>query len=415
MRKRIFLIIILIINLLVITSNADEIDYEENDEIWEQTQEIDTKKEELPKINSRAVVVFDRESKTVIYEKNMNSKRAQASTTKIMTAIVALEKGNLNETIEICKKAANTGGSRLGIKTGDRISLKDLLYGLLLRSGNDAAVQIAIHIGGNIEGFAKMMNEKAKELGLENTNFVTPHGLDNSNHYTTAYELAVLTDYAMKNNLFSKIVGTKQTTIYINSNPVTINNTNELLGNLDGVNGVKTGFTSQAGRCLVTSVNRNNLQIITVVLGADTKKDRTKDSINLIEYTYKNYEQINIKQKVIEEFETWKKDNLSKIKIIKGKTKDLQLGLKYNYDYELYPIKKTEAENVKIQIEYKDILEAPQEMGTQIGSAHIILENKEIMSIPIVIANKQEKKNIKDYFIELITAYVQDIFKVSLI
>ena len=142
------------------------------------------------------------------------------------------------------------------------------------------------------------MNKKAEELGLKNTHFVTPHGLDDNEHYTTAYELAVLTDYALKNEKFAQIVNTKTCTINVNGMPRQITNTNELLGNLNGVNGVKTGFTGNAMRCLVTSCTRNGNQIITVVLGADTKNKRTEDSIKLIEYAFSNYERINLEVSV---------------------------------------------------------------------------------------------------------------------
>ena len=135
---------------------------------------------------------------------------------------------------------------------------------------------MAEFVGGNVENFANMMNEKANELDLKNTHFVTPHGLDETEHYTTAYELAKITNYALKNKKFSQIENTKTTTININGAPKTINNTNELLGNLNGVDGVKTGFTNNAGRCLVTSTSRNGHRIICVVLGADTKKIRTR-------------------------------------------------------------------------------------------------------------------------------------------
>ena len=162
-------------------------------------------------------------------------------------------------------------------------------------SGNDAAVAIAEHVAGSVEQFAELMNNKAKELGLTNTHFVTPHGLDNPEHYTTAVELAKIADYALKNDTFAKIVKTKNTTITINGYPKNLTNTNELLDVLTGVTGVKTGFTNNAGRCLVTSINRNGFEIITVVLQADTKKMRTADSANLIEYVYNNYEQVNLK------------------------------------------------------------------------------------------------------------------------
>ena len=212
--------------------------------------------QEFPTINSRAYVVLDRKTNTVLIGKNEYSKKKMASTTKIMTAIVIIENYNLNKTVTISKKAGSTGGSRLGLKSGDKITVNDLLYGLMLRSGNDAAVALAEYASGSIEEFAKLMNKKASELNLTNTHFVTPHGLDQDEHYTTAYELALLTNYALNNKTFSQIVGTKTFTITINGYPKELLNTNELLGNFDGVYGVKTGFTNGANRCLVTACER---------------------------------------------------------------------------------------------------------------------------------------------------------------
>jgi len=188
----------------------------------------------------------------------------------------------------------------------------------MLCSGNDAAIALAETIGGNIENFAKLMNNKAQELGLINTSFVTPHGLDSTNHYTTAYELALLADYALHNETFSNIVKTKTYTVTINGYPKTISNTNELLGNLNGVYGVKTGFTNGANRCLVSATKRGNLDIICVVLGADTKKIRTQDSIKLIEYCFNNFETIDISEKIDDAFETWKNEHISCFNVNKG-------------------------------------------------------------------------------------------------
>lgn len=415
MLKKVIILSTLIINILTINCYADDIELEDfSEEIWEEIKSTGASTEEkLPSLNSRAAIIYDRTSKTVIYGKNINDKRAMASTTKIMTAILVLENGNLDKEITVSKKAANTGGSRLGLKTGDKIKLKDLLYGLLLRSGNDAAVQIAIEIGGSLEGFAEMMNLKAKEIGLTNTHFVTPHGLDDENHYTTAYEMALLTDYALNNKEFAKIVNTKQAIVNINSKTITINNTNELLGNLEGVNGVKTGFTNNAGRCLVTSVNREGFQIITVVFGADTKKIRTKDSIELIEYNYKNFMQINIKEKIIKEFENWKKENKFQINIIKGEKSGVNIDFNYCYDYELYPINKLGQDNIKIQIEYKKELEAPIKYYTEIGKIHAIQNEKEIMTIPIITTEEIKRKNVLDYFYNIMQNYTKIITKSS--
>ena len=305
----------------------ENIDIKEIDKAIQTVSETTTE----PKINSRYAVVIDRNSKSILYGKNENTKTKMASTTKIMTAIVVLEKTNLNDIVEISGKAAGTGGSRLKIRKGDKISVKDLLYGLMLRSGNDAAVALAEYVGGSVEGFAVLMNKKAQELGLKNTNFETPHGLDSEEHYTTPYELALLTDYALNNEVFKNIVNTKTCNIYINGDIRTISNTNELLGYLNGVYGVKTGFTNGAGRCLVTSIKRENFDVICVVLGADTKNIRTKDSVKLIEYTFKNFENIDIKTKIEEEFNKWNNINAGRICINKGVKNTINLKLQeYN-------------------------------------------------------------------------------------
>lgn len=221
---------LIIIQIPIINFAVDEEDYEELDYVWLEEEVNKAKEAQSPTIYSRNAVVYDRTSKTVIWGKDEDKEVPMASTTKIMTAIVMLENiTNLKEKVTVEKKAASIGGSRLGLKTGDEITYEDLLYGLLLCSGNDAATQIAISVGGNVEGFAEMMNKKAEELGLEQSHFVTPHGLDNEEHYTTAYELAVMADYALNIEEFAKIVSTKSYTVTINGYSKTINNTNELL------------------------------------------------------------------------------------------------------------------------------------------------------------------------------------------
>ena len=298
-KKVISAMICLFVTLILSINNMCYANINDNEiidinETKKQAIETVSKNIENLKLNSRIGLIFDRNSKRILYEKNGLKQVPMASTTKIMTAIVVLENSELNDVVTISKKAAGTGGSRLGLRTNDKITVHDLLYGLMLKSGNDAAVALAEHVGGGIEEFADMMNKKAKELGLINSHFITPHGLDKEKHYTTAYELACMADYALKIPKFKEIVSSKNYNITINARSNLIGNTNELLGNLNGVYGVKTGFTNEAGRCLVTACKREDLDIITVVLGADTKKYRTSDSIKLIEYAYKNYEVIDL-------------------------------------------------------------------------------------------------------------------------
>ena len=393
--KKIFysILIFLLILLNFSTVCADDVD---NEVDFEDTIEVTASNvSELPKTNSRRYIVYDRISKSMIIGKNEDVKSAMASTTKIMTTIVILEKANLNEKVTVSAKAGGTGGSRLGLKRGDKTSVRDLLYGLMLRSGNDAAVALAEHVGGSVKGFAELMNGKAIELGLTNTHFVTPHGLDDANHYTTALELAKLTDYAMDNETFAKIVGTKSTTIYINNQSRQINNTNELLGVLNGVVGVKTGFTNNAGRCLVTETKRNNMDIITIVLGADTKKDRTKDSVNLIEYTFSKYKMYNLEEQIIKEFNKWKNINEKRILIIKGKTSNPKLALGA---IEKATIPICDNDKIEYSINALTEVEAPVEQWNVMGTLTVKLNGEILENIDIVNVNEVQKRDWKDYF-----------------
>ena len=245
------------------------------------------------------------------------------------------------------------------------------------------------------------MNKKSKELNLKHTHFITPHGLDEEGHYTTAYELALMADYALNIAKFSEVVSTKVHNVNINGHIKTITNTNELLGYLNGVNGVKTGFTNGAGRCLVTSITRDSFNVITVVLGADTKKIRTKDSISLIEYIYKNYELIDIEELVNKEFKNWQKINLHRITINKNESKNLEVELD-NLQYTLYPVKKEEISNVKASISSLKYLEAPVEENTKIGEIRVENGKENICNIDIITKNRIDKKSTGYYFIELI-------------
>src|SRR5574344_309213 len=346
-KKRLCLILILSINILsssVVFANTTD---NENINVYEIVQTCSQDVESEIEIESRIAVVYDRNSGKVLWGKDENKRSAMASTTKIMTAIVTLENGNLDDIVKISSKAAWTGGSSLNLKTGDEVKLEDLLYGLMLKSGNDAAVAIAEHIGGSVEGFSQMMNKKANELGLKDTHFVTPHGLDDPEHYTTAKELAIISDYAMKNNKFEQIVSTKNYSIFINGKIRRIENTNELLGVLNGVKGIKTGFTSNAGRCLVTCVNRDGWEIIVVVLKADTKKMRTADSVKLIEYIYKNYSLVDVQKIVEEKFLDWRKiqDKMIAINKCKNNSKmNLQIS---KLDISTIPVKNSKKKKKK--------------------------------------------------------------------
>ena len=398
--KKIIAFVLMFILIFPMCCFADEENNEEEEQIPELVEAASDSAEE-PNLNSRAAIIYDRNSKEVIYGKEENTKRKMASTTKIMTCMVVLEKGELTDTVIVSKKAAGTGGSRVGLKTGDKVSVQDLLYGLMLCSGNDAAVALAEHVGGSVEGFADLMNEKARQLNLSNTHFVTPHGLDNEEHYTTACELAIMADNALKNNTFSSIVGTKNITININGKPRNLSNTNELLGSMAGVYGVKTGFTNGANRCLVTSCKIENLDIITVVLGADTKKFRTQDSIKLINYAMNNYKEINMENKIQEEFQKWKKENKDKIYINKGEKNTTEYKLEEQLN-KYITIKNTQENDVKIEINTLNYYEAPLQEGTTIGVLTVKVSGQVKLIKNIQVVETVEKKNMINYMKELI-------------
>lgn len=402
--KKVLSIILLII---ILSISPVSLAYEEDetaddwDYVWldEAVQEVKNSNE--LSILSRYAVVYDRSSGKVLWGKDENQKVPMASTTKIMTAIVMIENigtDRLNEEVTVSKESAITIGSRLGLGTGDKITYNDLLYGLMLCSGNDAAVQIAISVAGSVPQFAELMNQKAESLGLTNTHFVTPHGLDRDEHYTTALELAKITDYALKNPKIAQVVSTKEYTVRINGNTKIISNTNELLGYLDGVNGVKTGYTSKAGRCLVTSTSRNGFDIITVVLGADTRKIRTQDSIKLIEYTYKNYELYNLEEAIENEYLSWKNVNYKRIHVRKGVKTRPEVYLD-TAKYTKYPLKTNEA--IILETTYTKRFEAPLPANTEVGKITVKLGEEVIDEIPIKTTEQINKKGVIAYFFEI--------------
>ncbi len=355
-------------------------------------------------LNARSCVVFDRVSKQVIYGKNEYNKVKMASTTKIMTATIVLEKMNLNETIEVSKKAANTGGSRLGLKTGDKITILDLLYGLMLCSGNDAAVALAECTAGSVQDFSVLMNEKALELELTNSHFESPHGLDSDEHYTTAYELAKLSDYALKNKMFAQIVGSQNHTITLNGQPKNLSNTNELLGNLNGVYGIKTGFTNGANRCLVTACKRGKMDIICVVLGCDTKNFRTQDSKKLIEYTFENFEYVNIEELILKKFENWKSENENYISINKSSSNNIELSI-CKLENPIIPLNKEIVNNIDFIINVEKFLDAPINQGDVVGNISVFSNSINICNTNVIINNYVSKKNSIDYLYSFFKDY----------
>jgi D-alanyl-D-alanine carboxypeptidase len=238
-------------------------------------------------INARAYIALDVNSKSVLVENNSEIIMPMASTTKILTALVALKYGDLDKKIEISKRSAGIQGSTVGYSKGEEISLLELIYGLMLRSGNDAAIAIAEGISGSVEEFVKVMNEYALNLGLIDTHFYSPHGLDNEEHYTTAYDMALITSEAKKSDIFNRIVRSKQVDGKAYGFSRSYNNINKILWLMPFADGVKTGYTGQAGKCLVTSADFKGHEIVIVVFNAP---ERWKETIKIFNYIEKNFE-----------------------------------------------------------------------------------------------------------------------------
>lgn len=393
--KKIFITFFIFIFIINSCSFADDIfDLEESEDL--SSFEVSSESTSEPITYSKNIIVIDRKTLLPLYEKNAYDKVAMASTTKIMTCIIAIENCSLNETVTVSKNSATVYGSTLGLSSDMKISMNDLLYGLMLRSGNDCAIAIAEHISGSVEKFSELMNSKANELNLKNTNFVTPHGLDDPKHYTTAYDLAILTDYSLKNETFKNIVSTKTHTISLNGYPRTISNTNELLGNLDGVYGVKTGFTFEAGRCLVSSCRRDNLDIIVVVLGADTKKIRTTDSSKLINYIYNTYKYVDISSIINETFNNFIPYFNENYILEKTTTKPV-LKLKKLDNY-YFPLSHQDVLELSTKTYFNNKFNYNIAKNSKIGEISIYKNNTLLCSVDILLDNNLIKNNWKHYF-----------------
>lgn len=277
-----------------IDNDYESIDIIEEDSIDIVSEEVNIK---APlRVSARCAIAIDAESREVLWNQNGYEIVPMASTTKILTSLIAINYGNLEKKVTISKKASSIRGSTVGYAAGEEISMRELLFGLMFRSGNDAAIAIAEEIGGSIEGFSNIMNDYAKSLGIINSHFESPHGLDSQKHYSSAYDLAILTSKAMEYKDFREFVGEK--IIYKDKYNFTrdYQNINKILYRIPGANGVKTGYTGGAGKCLVSSINHNGRNIIIVVLNC---ADRWNVTEKIFNYVTKSNDFINKSNKNI--------------------------------------------------------------------------------------------------------------------
>jgi D-alanyl-D-alanine carboxypeptidase (penicillin-binding protein 5/6) len=325
-------------------------------------------------VSAKSAILIEQKSGRILFEKDAFTKRRIASITKIMTATLAIESGKMDKYVTVSENAVHTEGSSIYLKAGEKIKLKDLVYGLMLRSGNDAAVAIAEFVGGSVDGFVFLMNQKAKEIGMLNTHFANPHGLDDSkDHYSTAYDMAILTRYAMTNTQYREIAGTK---VYRAPNPGeewdrVWKNKNRLLTKYQYCTGGKTGYTKLAKRTLVTTAEKGDMDLIAVTINDSKDWD---DHIAMYENGFKGYDMTEV---------------LSKGKVeINSKSK--YNGKLYLRNSLVYPATSEEMKNFRVN--YKIPKYNSNQKSGPVGKAQVFLDGKLIKEVPIYF----QRKNVKE-------------------
>jgi serine-type D-Ala-D-Ala carboxypeptidase (penicillin-binding protein 5/6) len=250
-----------------------------------------------PDLTAQSAILIDLDSGQVLYQKDPDARHYPASITKILTAILALEHSKLTDLVRTSKLATEQEGNRIYLVEGEQEPMEDMLYGLLLNSGNDAAVAIAEHVAGSIPAFADMMNAKAKEIGATNSHFVTPNGLHDPNHYTTAHDMALIARYAMQIPEFRKIVSTQYRDWHGKAWDSTLVNLNRLLWTYQGATGIKTGFTDQAQQTTVVSAKRGNMQLLAVLLDIQGLDKARQEAAELLDYGYQHFQKVKLANK----------------------------------------------------------------------------------------------------------------------
>ena len=322
-------------------------------------------------ISAKSAVLLDAQSGRILYERCKNDRSLIASTTKIMTALIVCEQCNVLDRMVIPKEAVGVEGSSMYLREGEVLTVQELLYGMMLCSGNDAATALAIYCGGTVEGFAELMNDKARKLGMVDTHFVNPHGLDSVDHYSTAYDLAVLASYAMENPIFQKTVSAKSLKV----GERYLSNHNKLLWRLEGVDGVKTGFTKAAGRILVSSATRDDRRLIAVTINAP---DDWNDHITMLESGFRDFRL----KTIVDQGET-----LNSLGVISGAFETVDLVAADGFSYPL-----RDNEEITVRLPVKEFVYAPISEGNFAGYAYMCLEDEVVGKIPLVYSISVDEK-----------------------
>lgn len=345
-------------------------------------------------IDGKSALLMDYGSGEIIYAKNEHEKLAPASITKIMTLLLAMEaleskKISLSDKVIISEYASSMGGTQLYLDANETQTVESLIKAISIRSANDAAVALGEYIGGSNEGFIKLMNERGKDLGMENTNFVNSNGLSDENHYTTAYDIAIMSRELLKHKEVTKYLSTYMEDLTVGKNKTSVQtmvNTNRLIKDYDGANGIKTGFTNAAQHCISASAKRGNLQLIAIVMGSESSNIRFSEAKRLLDYGFSNYESVAIGEKG---------DIISVIPVEKGKLDSVEIMLERD-SHILLP--KGQKANIEKIIEQSEYLDAPIEQGAVIGELKVVIDDKVIDSINLVTKSTVEKASFINIF-----------------
>ncbi len=327
-------------------------------------------------VSAHSAVLIDAGNGEILFGKNENEQRSMASTTKIMTSLLAIEHGKPDDIVTITDEMVRVEGTSMGLKAGDKVTIEGLVYGMLLSSGNDAANAVAIAIAGDAESFAELMNKRAKEIGANNTNFVTPSGLDDEQHYSTAYDMALIAMEAMKNETFASIACQKTAKVKFGNPPVehTLSNHNRLLSMYEGTIGIKTGFTKKSGRCLVSCAQRNGIRLIAVTLNAP---DDWNDHMAMYDYGFSLAQERQL--------------DISDVNInipVMGGIKN-SIDLTYT-DPGMVTVLDSQFNRIERAICIPKFIYAPISKGQVIGEIQFLLDNK-IIGSSIITANEDIK------------------------
>ena len=339
-------------------------------------------------VPAQAAYLIEANSGRVLYAKNENTRLPMASTTKIMTALLAIESGRLSETVTVPEEAVGTEGSSMYLRVGEQIPLRDLVYGLMLRSGNDAAVAIACFLDGGTEAFAEHMNARAAELGLRDTHFVTPNGLHDANHYTTARDLAILGAAALREPAFSEIVSTQYRTTE-GSIPHTLKNKNRLLWEYEGAIGVKTGYTKAAGKCLVFAAERGEMKLVGAILNCPTMWNTAK---TLLDRGFSGY-RIGL---------FLSRETVFSLPVENGVKKTLSAAPILDI---LYPTEVDGSETYTVETAF-DRCAAPVSKGQTVGTASLIRNGTVVLTVPIAAAEAVDAVDFAYYLLKAVLSFI---------